>query len=45
MDEETANEVIMAARAHWFDGAGSRRQAERGVRRQARRDRQEAHHG
>jgi N utilization substance protein A len=20
MDEETANDVIMAARAHWFDG-------------------------
>ena len=30
MDEETANEVIMAARAHWFDGRGSRRGAGRG---------------
>ncbi|MBV8915278.1 MAG: transcription termination/antitermination protein NusA, partial [Acetobacteraceae bacterium] len=23
MDEETANSVIMAARAHWFEGSGS----------------------
>jgi N utilization substance protein A len=23
MDEATANEVIMAARAHWFDNEGS----------------------
>ena len=23
MDEATANDVIMAARAHWFDGAGA----------------------
>ena len=25
MDEATANDVIMAARAHWFDGARSAR--------------------
>ena len=32
MDEATANEVIMAARAHWFDGEEAGRSA------------QEAHH-
>ncbi len=27
MDEATANDVIMAARAHWFDGERNRRPA------------------
>ena len=40
MDEATANEVIMAARAHWFEGeeAGQSEPARPG-------DRQEVHHG
>ena len=33
MDEETANEVIMAARAHWFEGEERARAARRPRRR------------
>ena len=34
MDEETANDVIMAARAHWFDERGAA--PKRGSRRRRR---------
>lgn len=44
MDEATANEVIMAARAHWFSDDGEEGRAEGHGKDQAETGR-EAHHG